>query len=277
MTQIDITMTAVLRPEILRRTLETITENVCYKKPERFRLILNVDPVGENIKPKVIVKVARKFFPNLVYQVAKEPCFPKAVKWIWSKSSAPYVLHWEDDCKILRRIDIDDMIRILEKYEDLSSLRLFKMETPKTKKLKVFSCLWLYNEDGFYLANDWKAQFGLNPILVKRAFIDEAVLRMVDNYNPEKQFRYSQEYMRPLIRKWKYGLYTKPGEPRLIDGRQGTEWRKELGLDKPKNKTFIRWEKKDDKSTKHNKRRFQTWQKFQDWIFLHHRRRCSSR
>lgn len=244
MTQVDITMTSVLRPEILKRTLETITENVCYKNPDRFRLVLNIDPVGESIKPKVIVKIARKFFPNLVYRVAEKPSFPKAVKWVWSTSTAPFVFHWEDDCKILYQIDVDDMIHILKKYKDLSSLRLFKMTTPKTKKLKVFSCSWIYNEDGFYLADDWKAQFGLNPILVKRSFIDEAVSRMVNNYNPEKQFRYSQEYMRPLIQKWKYGLYTKPGKPRLIDGRQGTDWKRKLGLGKPKNKTFVKWEKR---------------------------------
>ena len=102
----------------------------------------------------------------------------------------------------------------------------------------------VYNEDGFYVAKDWKKQFGLNPILIRRAFIDEAVTRMRGDINPEKQFRYSQAFMRPLIKKWKYAIYAKPGEARLIDGRKGQKWKNKIGLQKPKGRTFLEWEKR---------------------------------
>ena len=67
---------------------------------------------------------------------------------------------------------------------------------------------------------------------------------MVEHTNPEKQFRYSQPYMRPLIKKWHYGIYAKPGETRLIDGRKGVKWKQKMKLGKPKGKTFLKWEKK---------------------------------
>jgi hypothetical protein len=50
--------------------------------------------------------------------------------------------------------------------------------------------------------------------------------------------------MRPLISNWSYGLYTKPGLPRLIDGRKGQRWKNKMKIDKPKGKTFLQWERK---------------------------------
>jgi len=239
--KIDITMTAVIRPAIFEETLVHIKDRVCRGR-EGFRLILNVDPVGENIKPMKVVKTAKRYFDDVVYRIGDEPSFPKAVKWVWSQSSAPYVFHWEDDVNILRKIDVDVMISILKKYEKLSSLRLYKAKIPNSKSFHTFNCRWTYKKDGFYIADDWKKQFGLNPILIKREFIEEAVTRMVDNVNPEKQFRFSQKYMRPLIQKWKYGIFGKPGDARLIDGRKGKNWKNKLGLQKPKGRTFLKWE-----------------------------------
>ena len=242
--KIDITMTSVLRTGILDETLRTISEKVC-KDRDGFRLIINVDPVGEAIKPMKVIKVARKYFDDVVYNITKKPSFPKAVKWIWSQVTAPYVFHWEDDVNILREIDVDHMIKILKDNKDLSSLRLYKGRTPKSRRgFNTFSCRWIYNPEGFYVANDWKKQFGLNPILIKSEFVKEAVTRMVEDINPEKQFRYSQKFMRPLIQKWKYGMYARPGETRLIDGRKGEKWKQKIGLNKPVGRTFLKWEKK---------------------------------
>ena len=242
--RIDITMTAVLRGALLDGTLATISKKVCRNR-DGFRLIINIDPVGENIKPMKLVNVAKKYFDDVVFNIADEPSFPKAVKWVWSQATAPYILHWEDDVNILRTINVDHMIKILETHKQLSSLRLFSGRTPRSKKaFFTFNSMWHYHEEGFYIATGWKSQFGLNPIMIKSKFVKEAVDRMVDHINPEKQFRFNQEYMRPLIKKWKYGLYAKPGEPRLIDGRKGQEWKNHIGLDKPKGQTFLKWEKK---------------------------------
>jgi hypothetical protein len=236
-------MTAVIRPAILEETLQKIVKHVV-DDIDRFRLIINVDPIGENIKAKKVIKVAEKYFNDVIYNIPKEPSFPKAVKWVWSQVEAPFVFHCEDDMDILRDIDIDDMIRILLKYKDLSTLRLCKPRTPNKKAIRIFSCRWIYNKDGFYIAQDWRRQFGLNPILIKKEFTDEAVERMVDDVNPEKQFRVSQKYMVPLIKKWKYGLYTKPGERGKFDGIKGQRWKDKLGLQKPKSKSFLKWVKK---------------------------------
>ena len=243
MIKIDITMVAVIRPDLVRRTLKTVVKNIVQNEPERYRLILNVDPIGEKIKPEKVVKVAKEYFDDVIYNIAKEASFARAVKWVWKNSDAPYVFHIEDDWDIARKIDIDHMIKIMRKYKDISSLRLFKYKTPKKKKFFTFGCNWKYNSDGFYVADKWQKQFGLNPILIRREFLDEALPRMRDDVNPEKQFRDTQKYMKAVIKKWKYALYTKPGDKALaID--TGTKWRSKTKFIKPRKKTFLTWETK---------------------------------
>ena len=245
MIKVDFTMTAVLRPKLLIGTLQAIKKYIMKKQSNiDFRLIINIDPIGVAIDPMRVVEVAQNNFKNVIYNIPDKPSFPKAVKWAWSQSTAPYVFHWEDDINILRRIDISNMINILDKYKDLSSLRLYKYATPKQKVLRTFACRWIYNEDGFYKAVDWKKQFGLNPILIKQEFVSEAVSRMIDTVNPEKQFRFSQSYMVPLIKKWRCGLYTKPGQARLVDGRKGQHWKNAMKLQKPRKGTFLNWVKR---------------------------------
>ncbi len=238
---IDICMTAVLRPSLLEKTLSRIV-NCIFDERHNFRLIINVDPVGEDISPEQVIKVAKIYFKNIIYNIPKEPSFPKAVKWIWSASAAPYIFHWEDDVFILKKIDISKMINILESYSDLSSLRLYKHNTPNSKSFHTFGSVWHYNEEGFYIAERWQEQFGLNPILIKREFIKKAVPLIKEDCNPEKQFRATNKSMVPLISKWKYGLYTNPGDQALVWGKEGERWKKKYGFSKERN-AFVVWKK----------------------------------
>ena len=240
--RIDITMTAVLRPIVLSNTLTSLKENLCKEEESRYRLIINVDPVGEDVDPMRVIKTAKKNFSNVIYNIPEKPSFPNAVRWVWSQADASYIFHVEDDWKFNFKIDIDDMIRILNDNKTLSSLRLNKYKTPKGKSISLFSCKWVYQKGGFYIASDWKKQFGLNPILIKKEFIAQALPKMRDDVNPEKQFRYSQKYMRDIIRKWKYGIYGKPGQgPAVTD--IGRKWINGTKFHKPREGTFLTWDK----------------------------------
>ena len=115
MTDIDIAMTSVIRPSLLEETMTYIKNNV-YDKRFNFRLIINVDPVGEDKDPMDVVKTAKKFFDKVMYNIPEEPSFPKAVKWVWSKTTAPYVFHWEDDSFIWRKIEVENMVYILNRH-----------------------------------------------------------------------------------------------------------------------------------------------------------------
>ena len=241
---VDIVMTSVLRPALLKETLSTIINNICDDSSVRFRLVINVDPIGEAIDPMEVVKIAKNYFKEVVYNIPEYPSFTKAVKWVWEASESPHVFHWEDDVFIFRKININHMLKIHRKNPKVSSLRLSKHDIPNNKVITLFNSKWRYNDAGFYIADRWQEQFGLNPILIKQDFIKEAVTLMRDDLNPEKQFRVTYDWMVPLISKWKYGLYATPGDKALIWGKKGQAWKNKMGLQKGKN-AFITWTKEN--------------------------------
>ena len=244
MEKIDITMTATLRPSLVERTFISIVDKIVRGERDRYRLIINVDKIGENIQQKTVIKIAKKYFNDIIFNLPETPSFPRAVKWVWGNSTSNYIFHIEDDWEIVRFVDVDNMIRLLDKYKKLSSLRLNKYHTPNKKVIKLFDGIWKYCEkDKFYITDDWKKQFGLNPILIKREFINRALPCMVDNVNPEKQFRESQEYMVNVIRVWNYGLYSNPGDPPLVVDI-GADWKQKNNFEKPV-KSFLTWIKKE--------------------------------
>lgn len=239
--RIDITMTAVLRSSILDKTLKSFHKNVFYKDIERYRLIVNIDPVGDNEKFKNITRVCKSYFDDVSYNMPRKPSFPKAVIWTWSQVKANWVFHLEDDWIIHRKIDIDDMINILKERPPIACLRLCKFPISNSKRPKLFNCRYDYNKRGsFLLASDRKKQFGLNPVLIRGSFVKGAVPQMVDYKNPEKQFRYGNELMRDFVMKWEYAIYGKPGDSPLVTDH-GLEWRIKHKLIKPRNSQFLVW------------------------------------
>lgn len=132
MENIDIITTATLRPKILDYTLNSFCEKML-KEQSRYRLIINIDPIGENIKPKEVLKVAEKYFDNIIYNIPDKPCFTKAVIWCWSQIKYEYLFNLEDDWELLIPINIDSMITILDNHPDMSGLRLNKENTKKSK------------------------------------------------------------------------------------------------------------------------------------------------
>ena len=63
MSKIDITMTATIRPGIVSQTLESYCSKI-FKERDRYRLIINVDPVGEQVKAKEVLKVCNEISSN---------------------------------------------------------------------------------------------------------------------------------------------------------------------------------------------------------------------
>lgn len=207
MDKIDITMTATLRPEILRRTLSSFCENI-FTDIERYRLIINIDQVGDKTKPKNIIKVCKLFFKDeqIVYRVSETPSFAGAVIWVWSQVKSPWVFHLEDDWKVVRPVNIDDMIRIMKKHS-LASLRLDKDRTGKSKSTKKYGYVTY-------------PKISLNPTLFTGSFIKNIAPLLDPRLNPEKQLRIGKgiEPRGKYLKKFKHGIYTKLStRPMVID------------------------------------------------------------
>jgi hypothetical protein len=224
---IDITMTATIRPDVLETTLDSFCEKMLYEK-NRYRLIINIDPIGENIKPKFILKIAQKYFDDIVHRYSPEPGFANAVIWAWNQIKSDYIFYLQDDWKLLRPINIDDMIEVLDKNPKLSSLRLNKNETPIDENTEFVIC----------------PRISLNPILFKSEFIKGVVPLMTPDINPEKQLRPSLKSERGrFIRNWEHGIYIKDSRDRIV-GDLGRFWIKKSIYKKETG--FTHWEKKNE-------------------------------
>lgn len=239
---IDITMTAVIRPEIVRTTLESFCSNLFYDDKFNYRLILNVDPIGEDKNPMEVVEVAHSFFDNVLYNIPKEPSFCTAVMWCWSKIVSDYVFHLEDDWVILRKTPLVEMIRILEKNDDLACLHFFRKDTDKKKKINLSGTSYIYKNE--YFVSRKPFGFSLNPCLVKADFLNSIYYEMDDTKNPEKQIRYKNPLMRGILSSWKYGIYGKPLQTKTVYGKNGFHWRNSMKLKKPDG-VFNTWIKKE--------------------------------
>jgi len=241
--KIDITMTAVLRPTVIKSTLDSFTKNL-FKNKDEYRLIINIDPIGDKgVRPPEIVDLCYKYFDDVKYNIANEPSFPKAVIWTWKQIKTPFVFHLEDDWIIRRFVNINQLVRILRKNPHLACLRLYKHDIDNKSKPRLFNSPYVYKEKGhFFEAVSSKKQFGLNPVLIRKEFIDEALPLMVYTKNPEKQFRYNNEKMRNFVMRWKYAIYGDPGDKALVWGKNGLHWRNKSNYDKPRDgKQFLTW------------------------------------
>ena len=186
MYKIDIVTTATIRPDILNKTYRYFCKNL-FKNRNDYRLIINIDPIGDKKKNiEDVLNVAKKYFNEIVFNSPEEPCFTKAVKWLWSSTISDYVFHLEDDWKLNCSVNIDDLIYILDKYEKICSVRLSKGAiTAGKRRISPIPCNYIEKEDigKFQLF----PRLSLNPTLFRGSFVREAVKVMTDDLNPESQ------------------------------------------------------------------------------------------
>lgn len=244
---IDVTMTSVLRPSIIENTLKTYTKRL-FKNKNNYRLIINIDPIGQDIDPEEVLNICRKYFDRIVHNIPSEPSFPKAVKWVWSKSTSEFVFHLEDDWELSVDLDMFELVKILIGNPELACVRLYKDQIPNKPTPVMLGCRYVDTKKGFLIPDKRNQksidQFGLNPVLIRRSFIDEALPLMVDDFDPEKQFRKvnPNQRMVEFIKKWKYSIYGKPGLQRVTFGFKGARWREKHGFKKRVDgQSFVKW------------------------------------
>ena len=223
---LDITTTATVRPSLFLQTLKSFTSNLFTNRKE-YRLILNVDPIGEDIDPMEVVKVGKQFFDNVVYNVPEEPNFAQAVKWCWSSSNSEFIFHLEDDWTLSRKIFINNFLRIIKDNNKMMSLRLPKLNLVKLVKNDI--------KNGFICHH----KLLLNPGFFRGDFIRGISSKMNIIDNPEKQLRKVFKLIDGQIA----GIFCGPGVGGYIK-HHGRGWQKSSKYYKVKGSNFITWENK---------------------------------
>jgi hypothetical protein len=241
---IDITTTATLRSEILDRTLKSFKENLFKDYP--CRLIINIDPVGDDTVENVL-KVAHKYFGNMVnYRIAATPNFSKAFKWVFSETWSDYVFNLEDDWELLHEVDLDDMIRIMDEHPKMAALRLpYRISEELSKNWNVF---FDFNGEFFECPPDKRVDAGFcgHPSLIRGDFIRHCINFIPFHKNPEKQFHSGGPFgIKSEVLKYTYALYQKQHAPETIKDI-GRNWLATKNWRKKGVKAFFNeWEKFD--------------------------------
>lgn len=244
-----VTTTAVGRPEIFAKTLESF-QKYLFRDFSKYELALNIDPVGSNSINEMI-EIAHYYFGenNCIIRTPALPQFAVAFKFVWCqvKSHHKYVFHLEDDWELLEEINLQDMVNILEEEEHLALLRLPAFHATNGT-MKNWNKFYIWNGKYFECPKELTLVTGFcgHPSLIKAEFVRDTAPWIDTNINPEKQFHHHNKRILEIVQRYRYGVFGfKTSTPIVADtGRkwiQKTEWRKEG------NKAwFLNWKKKDD-------------------------------
>lgn len=261
--RLAITMTAILRPEVIRLTLTSFYDKAFRQligNGWRIALMVNVDPVGkrENEMPLNVAKTVTEDEirasagegVEVFVRHADSPHFSTAFKKVWTmaanpwptmpdQASAPWVFHLEDDWLLREPIDIENMVEVMESQPDIASLRLswFKSETDRLKNWNRF---FPWNGLFFECPREMVKDLGFcgHPGLLRGSYVRQAVELVDTKWNPEKQFHYWNGKLVHFARHWRYGVWQEQNSPPILR-EIGREWMAVNGYSKKGIKAFF--------------------------------------
>lgn len=259
--KIDVCMVSVVRPRMIRETTKLLIKNYL-NDDHAFRLILNVDPIGETgtYTQGDVVEVIKDldFFDDIVVRTPPKPHVVKAVRWCLDQAETDLVIFKEDDIAILEPLDLNRMIALLDSYPNLSSLHSDKWGTALDHKRtldenahKIWRCNFEW-EFGwargipFYKATQWQRAYSFLPNLTKIEFIKEArqFIRPAIGASPTNILKGKagdiDGKLFKFLSSWEYGYFTRPEQPRQIED-YGKEWKQKRGWKKPPKGVWQTW------------------------------------
>jgi hypothetical protein len=119
--QIDIIRTSTSRPEILQVTTDALNKHL--KFSGQFRWILHEDVLDKN-RFTNISKACKMY--NVMSFNDPPVGLKESMNILLRQTKSKYVLNIEDDWRLLRDIEIDPLIEIMENNEDINQVAFHK-------------------------------------------------------------------------------------------------------------------------------------------------------
>lgn len=239
--EIDIVTTSTLRHEILDKTLKSFRKNL-FTDIYTYRYIINIDPVGDNKRSSSsdVLKIAYKYFDNVVVNEPMKPNFARAVIWCWSQIKNKYVFNLEDDWVLRKKINIKELTDILERYEDVMSLRI------PQKKIAGERVSGNYLQEKDRKLFHYFSRISLNPTLFRGSELLFLSNIMDSGLNPESQLvpywskKKGKKELYNFMKNKKHTVYIGAGEY-LSCSDIGRDWRAKMRI--VRKPCFTRWGK----------------------------------
>ena len=215
-----------------------------YSHPLLLRL--NIDPVGHDISPYDVLDVARQFpWADIDYRIADKASFPKAFTWVLDHTDTPFTFNLEEDWELLRTVDLLSMLGMMANDFRLVILRL-PIFHADLNDMKNWKCWYPWNGQYFECPEMRRLDLGFcgHPSLIRTSWLQGALPRIDDRYNPEKQFHTTA--LCNAVLPWRYGVYGHPdGPPYIRDIGRG--WMAVNGWTKAGTPAFFtEWRKADE-------------------------------
>jgi hypothetical protein len=181
----DITLIAGHREALLARTLESFATDVFPNFRVR-QLIANLDPfMGDSAEGDRCEALIRRHFPEATVFRPETPDFASAVIRAWSATTAPRVLHLEDDWLALEPITPDRIEPLFEPDVGAVTFMCLNKHTRRLPHQTARRVVW----KGRKVVQDFLVNaFSTSPGVYDGEFLREAARRMKPGLDPEKQF-----------------------------------------------------------------------------------------
>lgn len=239
---ITITMTAVRRYDLIKRTLESFYTNLFRDYPTS--LIVNIDPVGPPLPlDEAFYDLFLEYTPDIIVSFPPRAHFGKAFQRVWSLATkTKYVFNLEDDWDCLRQVDLQKMIALMEADPELAILRLPCNKAADT--YKSWSAFYPWNGEYFQCPDDQRGLMGFcgHPSLIRSGFVQQVAQNLNPYKNPEKQIKGHLQWAKELLQRHKFGVFSYPGQEAVI-ADTGRAWRGANGWLKVGTEAFFtNWE-----------------------------------
>jgi hypothetical protein len=181
----DVTLIAGRREALLAQTLQSFTRDVFPNFPIR-RLIANIDPfMGDAAEGDRCQALILRHFPDALIFRPEKPDFASAVKRTWEATTAPRVLHLEDDWIALEPLGPDRIEPLFE--ADVGGVT-FMSAQKHTRGLYHQTARRVVRQGRQVVEDRLVNAFSTSPGVFDGAFLREAGRRMLPGLDPEKQF-----------------------------------------------------------------------------------------
>ena len=222
---ITFTTTATIRPELIEATYKSFSENLFNINLMECELVINIDPMplDKVLDRNKVLEVAQKYFGKVTYNFPETPNFPAALKWTWQNTKTDYVFNLEDDWQLLQKVNIQQLINILNKNPNAIGVSLNA---------------YLFSVNPFRIR--------LSPGLFRGSWIRESASHLNSLSCPEQQLRNKlpKHLIRPMLN---FPEYKNPKQGTIIVKDTGRMWREKKGLIKNNQNSqvgFFTWKNK---------------------------------
>jgi len=224
--EIDICMTAALRPDIVKRTIESIKNNLRLDV-HTIRLIVDIAPIGElrYTQPDLLTMMTDIFPGKVVGRCLHDSIQAEALRWSWLTSTSPFIFQWEDDWVLEKPVNVHHLLIPFLLNDRLGMLYLDRAD----KSVHTHYTNGQVKKIGDFMWSRVKGKsLGGPPAILRREYID-GVKPLLDGVTC-LDILSSTDKAQKVLSRWDICIYTGPCDNGKFVRDIGKQWKKDNGL-----------------------------------------------